>query len=271
MDFEDYPGRFAQHCHILDHEDHEMMRQFQATHDPANCVVNGVCDPGEDCISCAADCAEVSGALCGNGLCEAGDGENCLNCPADCAGKQNGQNQFCCGADDGQTAGPIACGVDVNDDRCIDSRDNLFCRMAPRVRACCGDALCEGAESLSAACDVDCNPVATPTATPTTTPTPTSTPTTTSTPTATSTSTPTATSTSTPTATSTPTPTATSTATPTATSTATQTATPTATQTSTPTSTTTATPTPEPGLLLQLAAGLLGLVGLNKRRRSANR
>jgi spore coat protein A len=26
--FEDYAGRFAYHCHILDHEDHEMMRQF---------------------------------------------------------------------------------------------------------------------------------------------------------------------------------------------------------------------------------------------------
>jgi spore coat protein A len=104
MDFEDYPGRFPQHCHILDHEDHEMMRQFQTTHDPAGCTINGVCEEGEDCVSCPADCAEVSGALCGNGLCEAGDGENCDNCPADCAGKQKGaaSKQFCCGFDDGQ-------------------------------------------------------------------------------------------------------------------------------------------------------------------------
>jgi spore coat protein A len=28
--FEDYAGKFAYHCHILEHEDHEMMRQFQA-------------------------------------------------------------------------------------------------------------------------------------------------------------------------------------------------------------------------------------------------
>jgi len=28
--FEDYPGLFAYHCHILEHEDHEMMRQFRA-------------------------------------------------------------------------------------------------------------------------------------------------------------------------------------------------------------------------------------------------
>jgi spore coat protein A len=27
--FEDYKGRYAYHCHILEHEDHEMMRQFQ--------------------------------------------------------------------------------------------------------------------------------------------------------------------------------------------------------------------------------------------------
>ena len=27
--FEDYTGRYAYHCHILEHEDHEMMRQFQ--------------------------------------------------------------------------------------------------------------------------------------------------------------------------------------------------------------------------------------------------
>lgn len=27
--FDDYPGRFPFHCHILDHEDHEMMRQFE--------------------------------------------------------------------------------------------------------------------------------------------------------------------------------------------------------------------------------------------------
>ncbi|HYQ72903.1 MAG TPA: multicopper oxidase domain-containing protein, partial [Gammaproteobacteria bacterium] len=86
MDFEDYPGRFPQHCHILDHEDHEMMRQYQTTHDPANCNNDGTCNPGEDCQSCPNDCAQVSGAACGNGLCEGGDGENCATCPEDCAG-----------------------------------------------------------------------------------------------------------------------------------------------------------------------------------------
>jgi spore coat protein A len=160
MDFEDYLGKFPFHCHILDHEDHEMMRQFQAANEPENCVLNGVCDPGEDCLNCPADCAEVSGALCGNGLCEAGDGENCVTCPGDCAGKQQGSvgNQFCCGFNDGQVTNPIACGDDVNDGRCIDAAAELFCRVAVRVLACCGDKLCEGQET-GASCAVDCDPV----------------------------------------------------------------------------------------------------------------
>ncbi len=32
--FEDYPGKYAYHCHILEHEDHEMMRQFQVVSGP---------------------------------------------------------------------------------------------------------------------------------------------------------------------------------------------------------------------------------------------
>jgi spore coat protein A len=157
MDFTDYLGRFPQHCHILDHEDHEMMRQFQTTNDPANAIIDGVCSKGEDCVS-SADCAEVSGALCGNGLCEAGDGENCLTCPEDCAGKQKGSanGQFCCGdSTAGNPTNPIICGVDANDDRCISSGDNLFCRVAERLRACCGDALCEGQETAEN-CPIDC-------------------------------------------------------------------------------------------------------------------
>jgi hypothetical protein len=29
--FENYMGKYAYHCHVLEHEDHEMMRQFQTT------------------------------------------------------------------------------------------------------------------------------------------------------------------------------------------------------------------------------------------------
>jgi len=172
MDFEDYLGRFPQHCHILDHEDHEMMRQFQTTFGYCNsngtcfgyCNNNGTCDPGEDCVRCPQDCGQVSGALCGNGLCEGGDGENCISCPEDCAGKQTGAaaKQYCCGYDDGQVTNPAdwdGCrdpGV-PGDNRCIDAGSNLFCRVAPRVPACCGDKLCEGQET-SASCANDCDP-----------------------------------------------------------------------------------------------------------------
>jgi cysteine-rich repeat protein len=42
--FEDYKGLYAYHCHILEHEDHEMMRQFQTV----KCG-DAVLDPTEAC------------------------------------------------------------------------------------------------------------------------------------------------------------------------------------------------------------------------------
>jgi hypothetical protein len=122
MDFEGYAGRFPNHCHLLDHEDHEMMRQFQATYDPANCNNNGSCEFGEDCQSCPNDCAVPDGVS---------------------------------GAPGG--TGNIGCGVDVDDNRCIDSSANLYCRLTERVPACCGDAMCEGEETIGS-CAVDCDP-----------------------------------------------------------------------------------------------------------------
>jgi hypothetical protein len=131
-----------------------MMRQFQTT--GGQCNNNGTCEFLEDFTSCPADCPQLSGALCGNGLCEAGDGEDCITCAEDCAGRQNGnpRNQWCCG--NGGT-NPIGCGTDVADDRCISADDNLFCRVTPRLSAMCGDRLCEGQETI-ANCAVDCDP-----------------------------------------------------------------------------------------------------------------
>ena len=41
--FEDYTGKFAYHCHVLEHEDHEMMRQFQVVPPcPADLTGDGV-------------------------------------------------------------------------------------------------------------------------------------------------------------------------------------------------------------------------------------
>merc|ERR1711862_835687 len=45
---------------------------------------NGICDEGENCLSCAVDCISgTSGGFeCGNDVCE--DGETCFTCPSDC-------------------------------------------------------------------------------------------------------------------------------------------------------------------------------------------
>ncbi|MEA3273832.1 MAG: hypothetical protein U9Q81_00725, partial [Pseudomonadota bacterium] len=61
--------------------------------------------------------------------------------------------QFCCGAPGGTNN--ILCGDIGGDNRCVDASANLFCRIAPRVQACCGDAMCEGAETETS-CAVDC-------------------------------------------------------------------------------------------------------------------
>ncbi len=151
--YQDYLGRFPYHCHILDHEDHEMMRQFVMVNDPGNCDLDGYCEAGEDGFGCA-DCAQVSGAACGNRLCESGDGEDCTTCPVDCNGEQDGGgDDFCCG--NGGT-NPIACGTSDSDSRCIDTGSDRFCRVAPRVDATCGDLLCEGQESAGN-CAQDCS------------------------------------------------------------------------------------------------------------------
>jgi hypothetical protein len=99
-------------------------------------------------------------------------------------------------------------------------------------------------------------PTATPTAAPTPTPTPTPKP-------------PTPTPTATPTAIPTVSPTATPTVSPTTTPTATPTVSPTTTPTATPT--VSPTPTPEPGVILQLFSGGIGLAFLNRRRMRKNR
>ena len=57
--FEDYTGLFPYHCHILEHEDHEMMRQFQTIQcgnfalEPTEECDDGNTTPGD---GCSADC-----------------------------------------------------------------------------------------------------------------------------------------------------------------------------------------------------------------------
>lgn len=109
------------------------------------CCSNGVCESGESCNNCAADCISGTGiAACGNGICEAADGENCTNCPSDCNGKLTGKpgDRFCCG--DGSCSGSCATG-------------GFSCTVLPANddNYCCGDSVCEAPEN-SLSCSIDC-------------------------------------------------------------------------------------------------------------------
>jgi len=112
-----------------------------------------LCEAGEDCFSCPNDCAggSTSGAVCGNGVCEAGNGEDCVSCPSDCNGIQNGKpsGRYCCG--DGDGTNPIDC----NDGRC--STGGKSCTFNPVTPSsfCCGDNSCDVGESC-AVCALDC-------------------------------------------------------------------------------------------------------------------
>jgi len=114
---------------------------------PLVCDNDGTCEAGEDCNNCPNDCISGSGgAVCGNGLCEAGDGEDCRNCSADCNGRTTGapSGRFCCGATEG-------CG----DSRCNET--GWSCTTDPQGTAyCCGDGTCEGAEDATN-CAIDCS------------------------------------------------------------------------------------------------------------------
>lgn len=134
--FEDHVGPFVIHCHVLDHEDHEMMRQFIVA--KRECDGDGLrCDPDEDAWGCPADCSFASSQRCGDGLCQAADGETCSNCPADC---KSGPG-LCCGS--GGTCQP-------------DCMTGTFaCTTVAAPDVACGDGVCEGHETAQN-CDVDC-------------------------------------------------------------------------------------------------------------------
>jgi hypothetical protein len=117
------------------------------------CDDDGTCEAGEDCVGCPGDCPSgtTSGAVCGNGVCEAGNGEDCLSCPSDCRGVQGGKpsSRYCCG--DGAGTNPVTCA----DARC--TSNGWSCTTVPTAPGdyCCGDDLCESGESC-ASCALDC-------------------------------------------------------------------------------------------------------------------
>ncbi len=78
--FESYKGRYAYHCHILEHEDHEMMRQFQTVScgdgelDPTEACDDGAAN-GTASSCCSAECTpQPNGTACEDGdACTTGD------------------------------------------------------------------------------------------------------------------------------------------------------------------------------------------------------
>jgi len=75
--FEDYAGKFAYHCHILEHEDNEMMRQFESC-DPARFDAG----PG-DVQSCPGATIDIAATALGSSLVFVWrrDGEQVVNGP----------------------------------------------------------------------------------------------------------------------------------------------------------------------------------------------
>jgi spore coat protein A len=121
--FEDFTGRFAYHCHILEHEDHEMMRQFEAVTacgDGHRGIPDEECDDGNLVADdgCSPTCQTED--ECQDGI--DNDGDGLVDSPADpgCATS----------ADFLETSPALACddGEDNDDDGFTDVPDDPGCR-----------------------------------------------------------------------------------------------------------------------------------------------
>ncbi len=117
---------------------------------------DGVCDGGEDAVTCATDCAggEVPGCgevpaglpCCGDGIC--GGPETADNCVLDCGPVVPDCGNGICDVGEDATSCPNDCpGGEV-----------VACDAVPPGLPCCGDAICDGPET-AANCPADCGPV----------------------------------------------------------------------------------------------------------------
>jgi hypothetical protein len=90
--FEGYKGKYPYHCHILEHEDHEMMRQFQTVScgdgeiDPTEACDNGAANgTAQSCCTASCDFAPELTACDDANVCTIGDqcdaGGVCLSGP----------------------------------------------------------------------------------------------------------------------------------------------------------------------------------------------
>ena len=103
---------------------------------------NGVCDPGEDCLTCSADCIGVTSGkpanryCCGDGTCEGPEDQT--NCAVDCGG-----GSYC---DDGT--------CDPSEDECNCPQD---CGTPPSTETTCDDGIDEDCDTYTDCDDADCN------------------------------------------------------------------------------------------------------------------
>jgi len=119
---------------------------------------NGICDEGENCLSCAVDCISgTSGGFeCGNSVCE--DGETCFTCPQDCmssealSGGNEAGDSFCCFG--GRRSPDLTNGASCNDLRCRPPGIQCNGEQSPFVTYCCGDGVCAG-EETALNCGID--------------------------------------------------------------------------------------------------------------------
>lgn len=124
---------------------------------------DGTCDADETNESCSADCEPPPPSICViNGVCNAG--EDCIGCPLDCAGLTTGKpgGRYCCGADTceaGMCGGD--CGVPVVDPYCGDGNvdPGEQCDDGGETASCdsnCSLALC-GDGTLNHTADEQCD------------------------------------------------------------------------------------------------------------------
>ena len=132
---------------------------------------DGMCVMGETCTTCALDCGlcagsgcgpgGCSGAICGNGQCEAAGGETQQSCPADCKAAAvcgNGQCEYpaetpqSCPADC-KMGGPAVCGDGMCQMEAGETKANCPADCAPK----CGNGICEtNLGESKATCPADC-------------------------------------------------------------------------------------------------------------------
>jgi cysteine-rich repeat protein len=124
--FERYVGRFPYHCHILEHEDHEMMRQFETTTtcgDGTRGIPIEACDDGNQVADdgCSPSCTVED--QCANGLDDDGDGRTDFPSDPGCASA----------ADFLETTPALACdnGLDDDGDGFTDVPDDPGCGGNP--------------------------------------------------------------------------------------------------------------------------------------------